>query len=129
MNWTPATPTLSEASAVTRTEPETVAPSAGAVKLMVGGVVSGAVTVSVTFTVFGDPVALDAAMVTLLVYVPGESPAAEAETFTVAAPTPLAGNAASHDAFGVAVHVRTPPPPFEIEIGCAGGSGLPVTPL
>ena len=40
-NWTPATPTLSEASAVTVIVPETVAPDAGDVILTVGGVVSG----------------------------------------------------------------------------------------
>src|SRR5439155_27238 len=47
-NWTPATPTLSEAVAVTATGPETVAPLAGAVMLMVGGVVSAFATVTVT---------------------------------------------------------------------------------
>jgi hypothetical protein len=41
LNWTPATPTLSEASAVTLIVPETVAPDAGDVILTVGGVVSG----------------------------------------------------------------------------------------
>src|SRR5439155_14824448 len=40
-NWTPATPTLSEAVAVTLTVPETVSPLAGDVRLTVGGVVSG----------------------------------------------------------------------------------------
>src|SRR2546428_70922 len=40
-NWTPATPTLSEASAATVIVPETVAPDAGDVILTVGGVVSG----------------------------------------------------------------------------------------
>src|ERR671934_2525585 len=40
VNWTPATPTLSAASAVTEIGPETVAPSAGAVMTTVGGVVS-----------------------------------------------------------------------------------------
>jgi hypothetical protein len=39
-NWTPATPTLSEASAVTVIVPETVAPDAGDVILAVGGMVS-----------------------------------------------------------------------------------------
>jgi hypothetical protein len=39
-NWTPATPTLSEASAVTVIVPETVAPDAGDVMLTVGAVVS-----------------------------------------------------------------------------------------
>src|SRR5207247_2198184 len=48
-NWTPATPTLSEAVAVTDTGPETVAPLAGAVMLTVGGVVSFD---TVTVTVF-----------------------------------------------------------------------------
>ena len=41
-NWTPATPTLSEALAVTVNVPETVAPAAGEVMPTVGGVVSGA---------------------------------------------------------------------------------------
>src|SRR5207245_2084060 len=41
LNWTPATPTLSAALAVTVTVPETVAPLAGEVMLTVGGVVSG----------------------------------------------------------------------------------------
>src|SRR6266436_2656665 len=40
-NCTPATPTLSEAVAVTVTTPDTVAPELGAVMLTVGGVVSG----------------------------------------------------------------------------------------
>src|SRR5439155_1699744 len=40
LNWTPATPTLSEASAVTVIVPETVAPDAGDVIRTVGGVVS-----------------------------------------------------------------------------------------
>src|SRR2546427_8842183 len=44
-NCTPATPTLSEAVAVTATVPLTVAPFAGAVTLTAGGVVS---TVTVT---------------------------------------------------------------------------------
>src|SRR6266704_730312 len=39
-NWTPATPTLSEASALTLIVPDTVAPFAGAVIDTVGGVVS-----------------------------------------------------------------------------------------
>src|SRR6267378_4924082 len=39
-NWTPATPTLSDALAVTVVVPLTVAPVAGAVMLTVGGVVS-----------------------------------------------------------------------------------------
>src|SRR5207248_461884 len=40
-NCTPATPTLSEAFAVTGIVPETVAPLAGELMLTVGGVVSG----------------------------------------------------------------------------------------
>ena len=40
-NWTPATPWLSDAVAVTVIVPETVAPEAGDVILTVGGVVSG----------------------------------------------------------------------------------------
>src|SRR5438552_996807 len=40
-NWTPTTPTLSEASAVTDTLPATVAPPAGAVIVTVGFVASG----------------------------------------------------------------------------------------
>ena len=40
-NWTPATPTLSDAEALTVVVPETVAPEAGDVMLTVGGVVSG----------------------------------------------------------------------------------------
>jgi hypothetical protein len=40
-NWTPVTPTLSEAEALTVVVPETVAPEAGDVMLTVGGVVSG----------------------------------------------------------------------------------------
>ena len=39
-NWTPATPTLSAASAETVTVPDTLVPLAGAVRLTVGGVVS-----------------------------------------------------------------------------------------
>ena len=41
MNWTPATPTLSEALAVTLIVPETIDPGAGDVMLTAGGVVSG----------------------------------------------------------------------------------------
>ena len=40
-NWTPLTPTLSEAEALMVVVPETVAPEAGEVMLTVGGVVSG----------------------------------------------------------------------------------------
>src|SRR5437016_5428841 len=40
-NWTPVTPTLSEALAVTVMVPETVEPDEGDVMLTVGGVVSG----------------------------------------------------------------------------------------
>ena len=48
-NWTPATPTLSEAVALSVTVPETVVPAAGAVIDTVGGVVSGgAVLLTVT---------------------------------------------------------------------------------
>src|SRR6266403_770592 len=39
-NWTPTTPTLSDALALIVVVPETVAPFAGAVRLTVGGVVS-----------------------------------------------------------------------------------------
>ena len=52
-NCTPATPTLSEAPAVTLTVPETVSPLAGDVRLTVGGVVSGG---GVAVTVTGTPV-------------------------------------------------------------------------
>ena len=41
-NCTPTTPTLSDALAVTFTEPDTVAPAAGAVSATVGGTLSGA---------------------------------------------------------------------------------------
>src|SRR5213594_3775833 len=47
LNWTPTTPTLSVALAETEIVPETVAPLAGAVIDTVGGVVSGAVLVTV----------------------------------------------------------------------------------
>ncbi len=40
LNWTPATPTLSEASAVIETIPVTCAPAAGAVRATAGFVVS-----------------------------------------------------------------------------------------
>src|SRR5207245_668045 len=45
-NWTPTTPTLSEALAVTAMLPVTVAPELGAVMLTVGAAVSGTVTVT-----------------------------------------------------------------------------------
>src|SRR2546428_457286 len=45
-NWTPATPTLSEAVAETVMVPVTVAPEVGAVMVTVGAVVSGTVTVT-----------------------------------------------------------------------------------
>src|SRR6059036_790110 len=49
LNWTPTTPTLSEAEAETVIVPATVAPAAGAVIATVGGVVSGgAAVVNVT---------------------------------------------------------------------------------
>ena len=41
VNWTPATPMLSAASALTGVVPERVAPAAGALTETVGGVVSG----------------------------------------------------------------------------------------
>ena len=41
-NCTPTTATLSDTLAVTFTEPDTVAPAAGAVRATVGGTVSGA---------------------------------------------------------------------------------------
>ena len=41
LNWTPLTPTLSEAVAFTATVPDTVAPAAGAVIETFGAVVSG----------------------------------------------------------------------------------------
>src|SRR5438445_6612741 len=47
-NCTPATPTLSEAEALTVTDPDTVAPDAGAVMLTAGGVVSAFDTVTLT---------------------------------------------------------------------------------
>src|SRR5439155_9130477 len=49
-NWncTPTTPTLSEAEAATDTDPDTVAPSAGAVSDTAGGVVSAFATVTLT---------------------------------------------------------------------------------
>src|SRR2546428_1313553 len=45
-NWTPTTPTLSEAVAETAMLPVTVAPEVGAVMVTVGAVVSGTVTVT-----------------------------------------------------------------------------------
>src|SRR5207247_438930 len=47
-NCTPATPTLSEAEALTVTVPDTVAPDAGALMLTAGGVVSAFDTVTLT---------------------------------------------------------------------------------
>src|SRR5206468_1428599 len=47
-NCTPATPTLSEAEALTVVDPDTVAPDAGAVMLTEGGVVSAFDTVTLT---------------------------------------------------------------------------------
>ena len=49
LNWTPSTATLSDASAVTVTGPETVAPAAGAVIDTVGGVVSAVTTALASF--------------------------------------------------------------------------------
>ena len=52
MNCTPATPTLSDAEAVTEVVPETVAPLPGEVMLTAGGVVSdGGALETVTVTV------------------------------------------------------------------------------
>jgi hypothetical protein len=50
LNWTPATPTLSDASAVTVIVPQTVDPEAGNVMLIVGGVVSAVPLETVTAT-------------------------------------------------------------------------------
>ena len=50
-NFTPATPTLSEAVALKVTVPDTVAPSAGPIRLTVGAVISGLLTVTVTVEV------------------------------------------------------------------------------
>src|SRR5712691_11911978 len=50
LNWTPTTPTLSEALAETVMVPETVNPGAGAVRATVGGVVSGTALETVTLT-------------------------------------------------------------------------------
>src|SRR5437899_7543081 len=60
LNWTPATPTLSAALAVTVIVPETVAPLAGEVMLTVGGVVSGGGAFA-TLTVTDREVRLSAA--------------------------------------------------------------------
>src|SRR5947209_230263 len=60
LNWTPATPTLSAAFAVTVIVPETVAPLAGEVMLTVGGVVSGGGAFA-TLTVTGVELVLPAA--------------------------------------------------------------------
>src|SRR5262245_7404733 len=57
-NWTPATPTLSDALAVTVTEPLTVAPEVGEVTATVGADVSLLATVAVTA---GEVAALPAA--------------------------------------------------------------------
>ena len=40
VNWTPATPTLSEALALTGVVPETLAPAAGALTATLGGLLS-----------------------------------------------------------------------------------------
>ena len=55
LNWTPTTPTLSEALAVTVMVPETVEPDEGDVMLTVGGVVSGGGPLD-TVTVTGSEV-------------------------------------------------------------------------
>jgi hypothetical protein len=49
-------------------------------------------TVSVTATVFGDPVAPGAVTVTVPVYVPAASPAVFTDTDRAPAPVPLAGD-------------------------------------
>src|SRR5205085_7327705 len=46
LNWTPTTPTLSDAAAVTGTVPETMAPDVGAVIVTDGGAVSRAAGVA-----------------------------------------------------------------------------------
>jgi hypothetical protein len=67
-NWTPATPTLSEALADTVTVPVTVEPEPGEVMFTVGAAVSGTVTVTVA-----DVVLLPAASraTALSVWLPG----------------------------------------------------------
>ncbi len=51
LNWTPATPLVSVAVAVTAVEPETVEPPAGAVIAATGPTVSGGGLLTVTVTV------------------------------------------------------------------------------
>ena len=68
-NWTPATPTLSVALALTLTVPDTVAPAAGAVMATVGAVVS----VMVMLTGADVAVAPRLSVATAVsAYVPGE---------------------------------------------------------
>ena len=61
LNCTPATPTLSDALAVTVVVPPTVAPDAGAVIATVGGVESGGVEFSTVTVIVADVARLPAA--------------------------------------------------------------------
>src|SRR5437763_17049735 len=74
VNWTPATPTLSEALADSGTAPETVAPSLGALSATVGATESPFVavfTVSVTGTIVVGLSAPGAETVRFALYEPG----------------------------------------------------------
>src|SRR6266446_4458148 len=61
LNWTPTTPTSSEAFAVTVIVPETVAPDAGEVMATVGGLVSVAVWLATVMVTGAEVVWLPAA--------------------------------------------------------------------
>ncbi len=95
----------------------------------VGAWPSGAVTVSDTATVCGDPCAPAAVTVTFVEYAPAARPVMSAETVAVAGPVPLPGATASHAAPGEALHWSAPVPPFEIPSDCDGGFAPPTDPL
>ena len=89
----------------------------------VGG--AGGATVSVTGTVFGEPVAPGALIVTVAVYVPAARPFVDGVTVTVPGPEPFAGETASQSASSAAVQLSVPVPSLPTEIVFASGLGPP----
>src|SRR5690349_17993811 len=88
-----------------------------------GGV--GALTVSVTVIVFGEPVAPVAATVMSVVYVPAARPVIDGVTVIVPVSVPLAGDRLSHVALPDAVQFIVSPPVLLTDSVLAAGSEPP----
>ena len=93
--------------------------------------VDAAATVSVTATVFGEPVApaVVAVTVTVAVYVPAAKPVLVGATESVAGAVAVAGVTASHAASSDAVTFSAPDPVFVTEIVLAAGLAWPTVAL